>query len=94
MRNYELTVVIPSDVPDDEVPNVLGTINGWIESQQGKIVETNNWGRRKLAYTIADYTEGTYVLMLVDLGSQGVFEVERNLKLSQQVIRYLLVRIG
>lgn len=92
MRNYELTVVIPSDVSDDDVPNVLNTVQGWIEAEGGKIVETKPWGRRKLAYAIADYTEGTYVLLHVDMEAKGLVEVERNLKLSPQIIRYLLIK--
>ncbi len=92
MRNYELTVVIPSDVTDEDVPGVLTTVQGWIEAEGGKVAEVKPWGRRKLAYAIADYTEGNYVLMNVNMEAKGLAEVERNLKLSQQIIRYLLIK--
>jgi small subunit ribosomal protein S6 len=94
MRNYELTVVIPSDVTDDDLPNVLNTVQGWIEAEGGKVAETKplSGGRRKLAYPIGDYTEGNYVLMNVNMDAKALPEVERNLKLSQQIIRYLLIK--
>jgi small subunit ribosomal protein S6 len=92
MRNYELTVIIPSDVADDDVNGVVTTVQGWIEEQGGNVAEVKNWGRKHLAYPIADFREGTYVLFNTNLEAKGINEIERNLKLSQQVIRYLLIR--
>ena len=92
MRNYELTVVLPSSITDEEVPAVVETVSGWVTSQGGTIAEVNNWGRRKLAYLIGTSNEGTYVLLRVAIDPAGVPEIERNLKLSQQVIRYLMIR--
>ncbi len=91
-RNYELTVVVPSEVADNDVNTVLQTIQGWIEAGAGTIAEVNNWGRRQLAYPIGDSREGTYVLIKADLEPASVPEIERNLKLSQQILRYLLIR--
>ncbi len=94
MREYELTFIVPSDVADEAVPAVVQTVQGWIEEGAGKVIDTNTWGRRHLAYPIKDYREGTYVLLKTELESAGLDELERNLKLSTQVIRYLLIRIG
>jgi small subunit ribosomal protein S6 len=93
-RNYELTVVIPSEITDNDVNVVVQTIQGWIEAASGAIAEVNNWGRRQLAYPIGDSREGTYLLIRADLDPTTVPEIERNLKLSQQILRYLLIRAG
>jgi small subunit ribosomal protein S6 len=93
-REYELTFIIPSDIADDAVNGVVQTVQGWVEAGAGKVVDVTNWGRRHLMYPIRDYNEGTYVLFKAELESAAIGELERNLKLSQQVIRYLLIRIG
>ncbi len=94
MREYELTFIIPSDVADDEVNGVVQTVTGWVEQGTGKVTEVNNWGRKHLSYPIKDYREGTYVLFKTNLETAALPELERSLKLSPQVIRYLLIRSG
>ncbi len=94
MRDYELTMIVPSDVADDDVPAVIQTVTGWIEAGAGKVNEVNVWGRKHLAYPIADFREGTYVLVRTALEQPAIPELERELKLSNQVIRYLLIRAG
>ena len=93
MRKYELPIVIPSDVADDAVNGVVQTVQGWIEAELGTVSEINVWGRRHLAYPIAEYREGTYVLVRMEIPQAGLPELDRNLKLSQQVLRYLIVRM-
>jgi small subunit ribosomal protein S6 len=93
MRKYELPIVIPSDVTDDAVTGVVQTVQGWIEAESGTVSEINVWGRRHLAYPIAEYREGTYVLIRMEIPQAGLPELDRNLKLSQQVLRYLIVRM-
>lgn len=92
MREYELTFIVPSDIADDDVNGVVQTVTGYVEQGTGKVTEVNNWGRKHLAYPIKEYREGTYVLMKAELEAQALNELERSLKLSPQVIRYLLIR--
>jgi small subunit ribosomal protein S6 len=94
MRNYELTFIVPSDVTEDELNGVVTQVQGWVEGEQGKVTKVEHWGRRRLAYNISEYREGYYVLLGVELEPQGTFELERNLKLSDRVMRYLLIREG
>ena len=58
------------------------------------MLQTNVWGRRKLAYAIDKQTEGTYVLMNLRLAGLALAEVERNIRLHEQVLRYMFVRQG
>src|SRR5689334_13247037 len=61
MRNYELTFIVPSDVNEEELNGVVTQIQGWVEGTQGKVNKVDHWGRRRLAYNIAEYREGYYV---------------------------------
>ena len=92
MRNYELTFIVPSDTNEEELNGVIAQVQGWIEGTQGKVNKVDNWGRRRLAYNIAEYREGYYVVLDLELDPKATLDLERNLKLSDRVMRHLLVR--
>ncbi|MEP7286241.1 MAG: 30S ribosomal protein S6 [Chloroflexota bacterium] len=92
MRNYELTFIVPSDANEEELNGVVSQVQGWIEGSQGKVTKVDHWGRRRLAYNIAEYREGHYVLFNIELDPQATTALERNLKLSDKVMRHLLIR--
>ena len=93
MRNYELTFIVPSDVTEEDLNGVVTQVQGWVEGTQGKVSKVDHWGRRRLAYNISEYREGHYVLLNLELNPQSTTELERNLKLSDKVLRYLLIRL-
>lgn len=93
VRKYELPLIIPSDVADDAVNGIVQTVQGWIEAGAGQVTEVNVWGRRHLAYPIAESREGTYVLIKAEMQPQSINELERNLRLAQQILRHLVVRL-
>jgi small subunit ribosomal protein S6 len=92
MRNYELTFIVPTDVSEEELHGVVSQVQSWVEGTQGKVTRVDQWGRRRLAYHIGEYNEGFYVLLDVEMNPTATVELERNLKLSDKVMRYLLVR--
>lgn len=96
MRSYEMMTVLRPDLgSEDDFNAAIETVNGYITAQGGEIKDTDNnppWGRRKLAYPIQDLTEGFYVLSHFTLDATRVTELERSLKLSPQILRYLLIR--
>ncbi len=92
MRNYELTFIVPSDSSEEELGAVVTQVQTWVEGVQGKVVKTDHWGRKRLAYNIAEYREGHYVMLHLELDPKTLLELERNLKLSDKIIRYLLVK--
>ena len=92
MRKYEIVFIVPSDVPDDGVNGVVQTVQSWIEAGKGTVVEANVWGRRQLQYAIGQSREGTYVQLHVDMEQTSLGEFERNMQLSQQVLRHLVIR--
>jgi small subunit ribosomal protein S6 len=92
MRHYELTYIVASDVDEEGFRNVLTQVQQWVEELSGKITETYQWGRRKLAYQIGEYTEGHYVTQQLELAPHTISALERNLRLYAPIIRHLLVR--
>ncbi|MCS6871527.1 MAG: 30S ribosomal protein S6 [Anaerolineae bacterium] len=92
MRHYELTYIIASDVDEEGFRNVLAQVQQWVEELQGRITETYQWGRRKLAYQISEYTEGYYITQQLEMQPQTLSELDRNLRLYSPIIRHLIVR--
>lgn len=93
MRNYELTFIVHPEVEDEGLASVIEKVSQFITAGNGQVTNVNHWGRRRLAYPIQKQREGYYVLMQVQLDPASINELERNLKLTEQVIRYLLVRV-
>ena len=94
MREYELVVVLSPELGDEEVPAALEKIGQFVADRGGEVVEVNRWGRRKLAYPIRRHLEGSYVVSQLRLGPQAAAELEANLRISEDVLRHLLVRAG
>ncbi|GAB4544404.1 MAG: 30S ribosomal protein S6 [Anaerolineae bacterium] len=92
MRQYELTYIIASDVDEQEYNETLAQVQKWIEEVGGSVVGTDQWGRRKLAYQIREFTEGYYITLRTDMEPHTTAELERNLQLSERVIRHILLR--
>ncbi|MBN2472331.1 MAG: 30S ribosomal protein S6 [Anaerolineae bacterium] len=93
MRTYELTFVVRSDIAEDAVSNTIANVQQWVTAEEGnEVLRVDQWGRRKLAYPINDQREGHYILLEVTLSSESIAELERSLKLSDEILRYLLIR--
>ena len=92
MRDYELMIVFDPDLEDAAVEAMTGRVSSLV-SQRGGTVNTNEaWGRRRLAYPIGRHRDGIYWLMRFDVEPAAVADIERMLKLSEAVIRHLVVR--
>lgn len=91
-KAYELTFILRLD-PNEEVLNEnVSQVQQWVEAEDyGQVKKIDRWGRRKLAYEIDGQREGYYVLMNMDMDPQGLPELERNLKLSTWIMRYLII---
>ncbi|MSQ29403.1 MAG: 30S ribosomal protein S6 [Dehalococcoidia bacterium] len=92
MNEYELVLVIHPRLNADETMAAIANIQSQIEANGGEMLSTDVWGRRRLAYPINHLLEGTYVLMTFKLPPQSAPIVEALLRISEQVIRHLLVR--
>lgn len=91
-RAYELTFIVRID-PNEEVMNdAVNQVQTWVEAEEhGRVTKIDRWGRRKLAYEIDRQRDGYYVLMHTEIEPDALAEIERNLKLSTNILRYLIV---
>ena len=94
MRIYETLFIIKPDVPDEEADQRLETLQGQLTAAGATIDKVEKWGKRKLAYRVDKYREGSYVLIQFSGDSATlVKEFERRLRVSDAVLKYLTVRI-
>ncbi len=92
MRDYELTLVVRPDVEDTGSAALLEKIKGLMTTAGGQGIQVEPWGRRHLAYPIKKITEAQYFLIRAQLPAQTLVELERQIRLMEQVLRFLLVR--
>lgn len=92
MRDYELVMIVSPDVEDEAVSSTVERVQGFIAQNGGEVKEVTPWGRRRLAYPIDRFIEGSYVIAQLSLDPERVGALEDNLKLSGDVIRHLVVK--
>lgn len=92
MRVYEELFIIKPDTPEEEVDGIVTQIQGVITNGKGTVDKTDKWGTRKLAYRVQKYAEGIYVLIQFSSSPDLVHEVERRLRVNDQVIKFITVR--
>jgi small subunit ribosomal protein S6 len=94
LRDYELVTIVSPEVTEENIGGVNERLGQWIASGGGEVTNVNVWGRRRMAYPIRDFREGTYVATQFRMDPPATKELERSLKLSEDILRYLLVRMG
>jgi len=92
-RTYEVVFIINPEVGDDEVMRLSETVQKIITSQGGQIVKTEMMGRRKLAYEIKHKREGTYILLEIEGSGAEIAELERRMRVNDQILRYMTIRV-
>jgi small subunit ribosomal protein S6 len=94
MRNYELVTIISPEVDGEELPKVVEKVNRFISDRSGIVEETEQRGRRKLAYPIKKFMEGDYILTRFKLEPKLVKALEADLAASEEILRQLIVKVG
>ena len=92
-RQYELVYIVKPDASDQEVTDLHTQIEQIVQRFNATLDKTENWGRRKLAYEIGHHREGTYVVETISGGGDVMKEIDRRLRVTDQVIRHLIVRV-
>jgi small subunit ribosomal protein S6 len=93
MRRYELMLVLRPDVADDRAQAVIDRTTRQISAGGGQIVKVAPWGRRRLAYQIDRYREGSYHIILFESPGDAIIEMERGLLITEEVLRHLVTRV-
>lgn len=92
MHEYELTVVIDSEIVEEDVPAAIDRVSAAVTTRGGEIIEMQPWGRRRLAYPIRRRTEGNYVVSQIRLDPARAHEMESGFRISEEILRHLLIR--
>ena len=93
MRVYEELFIIKPDTPEEEVDAYIGQIKELIVTGKGSVEKAEKWGVRKLAYRVAKQNEGQYVLLQFSAEGDLVKEVERRMRVTDMVIKFITVRV-
>jgi small subunit ribosomal protein S6 len=93
MRIYEELFILRPDLPEEETDQIIERLTTLIAAQGGNVDKADKWGIRKLAYRVQKRTEGFYVLLQFTAKPETVKELERQLRVSDQVMKFITVRI-
>ena len=92
VRRYELMLVLRPDAPDERAAAVIDRTTRYVVAEGGQIVKVAPWGRRRLAYPIDRYREGSYHIVVFEAPAEAIAELERSLQITEEVLRYLVTR--
>src|SRR5262245_12388537 len=93
MQKYETLYIVQPNLPEDQVDQIVGTFETIIPENKGTHIKTDKWGKRKLAYRIGKHWEGYYVLYEYEGDGSIQRELERRLKIHDDVIRFITVAV-
>jgi small subunit ribosomal protein S6 len=94
-RTYEIMFIVRPDIEEAEIDKIIETFSGYITAGGGAIKNSladQKMGRRRLAYTVRKFNDGFYILLVVDAPASLIHEIERRLRVSEQVIKFITVR--
>ena len=92
-RNYEIGFVIDPEATEEDVKKVIDSVVEIVKKAGGNIENVDEWGRRRLAYPIHGHNEGIYTFITADVGGTVFIDIERRLKLSEKVMRFIVYRL-
>ena len=94
LQDYELVFIISPEVADESLENTINSISQFITGKDGVVGDVERWGKRRLAYPVEHFLEGNYVLARFKINPTRCKELEANLKISEEVLRHLLIKLG
>jgi len=90
-RTYELMFIVRPDMVDEDLNKLISTLGSSVTAAGGTI-KSEIWGKRRLAYTVRKFNDGIFVLLIIDGTGAMVYEVERRLRVTEPVIKFITVR--
>jgi len=94
MPFYESTFIVRPDVSSQQVEALTAALTELVQANGGTVAKTEFWGLKSLAYRIKKNRKGHYVMLGLDAPAAAVGELERNLRINEDVMRYLTIRVG
>jgi len=92
-RTYEIMFIVRPDTEEAELDKLIETFAGYVTSGGGEVKSTEKMGRRRLAYTVQKFNDGFYILLIVSAPASLISEIERRLRVSEPVIKFITVRM-
>jgi len=93
MSMYEATFILRQDIPSTEVSKAVDNLTSVIKENDGEVLKHEYWGLRTLAYPVKKNKKGHYIMLILNAPHKGVLELQRRVKLSEDIIRNLTVKI-
>ena len=93
LRVYELMVIFDGDVPDADIETHLSAVDALIVEGGGRVATLDNWGKRRFAYEINHKWDGTYAVLEIVTEATDLDEVQRTLRLADDVVRHKVLRL-
>jgi small subunit ribosomal protein S6 len=92
-RTYELMFIVRPDMPEEDQDKLISTLESAVTTSGGQLKHVEKMGKRRLAYSIRRFRDGLYILLTVEGGGTVMHELERRLRVTEPVIKFLTVRI-
>ncbi|MDE1163684.1 MAG: 30S ribosomal protein S6 [Acidobacteriaceae bacterium] len=92
-RSYEIMFIVRPDLDETEVDKIVETFSGHVTTGGGEVKQAEKMGRRRLAYTVDKFNDGIYILLIVEAPAASISELERRLRVSEQIIKFITVRM-
>ncbi len=92
-RSYEVMFIVRPDMADEDVDKIVSTLETNATAAGAKLANTERMGKRRLAYMVRGFNDGIYLLMTVEADGKAIHEVERRLRVSEPVIKFITVRV-
>ncbi len=93
MNFYESLFILNPALDDIEVKKLLDKVGGYIKKGGGEVLRVDNWGKKKLAYEVKKQKKGYYVLLNFQAKSGAIRELERSLKLTDPIVKFMIIRL-
>ncbi|MEF2230566.1 MAG: 30S ribosomal protein S6 [Pseudodesulfovibrio sp.] len=93
-NNYETLVLLSPELAEDNRKEILGNLVDIVEREGGKMVETDDWGIRQLAYPVQKQTRGYYVRLVFEAPGALVAELERNIRITDGIFKFMTVKLA
>ena len=94
LRSYQSVLILKPDLDETQVDQVLEKIGGFLKENDGSCLKVEKWGKKRLAYRVKKNRFGYYLNIYHTCGNQNVSSLETEYKLFDQIIRYLIIRLG
>lgn len=92
MRKYEIMFIVRPDIADEDLDKLVATMETNVTSAGGQLTSTDRMGKRRLAYPVRKFRDGNYILLNVEGPGSVIKEIERRMRVTEQVIKFISVR--